>query len=234
MKTIGLIGGMSWESSDIYYQIINREVGNKLGDLNSADIVMYSINFYELEKLQRNKRWIEAEQIIAKTAKKIELAGAEFIVICSVTGHEGIGIIENEINVPILHIADCINKRIVGLKKVGLLGTIYTMEKDYFKKKINAEVIIPNKEDRIFINNVIYNEIIQGKLLDNSRNKYKKIIEKLVKEGAEGIILGCTEIPLLIKQEDCSVSVFSSTEIHAKEAVNYSLRTNQADWEDIS
>jgi len=233
MKTIGIIGGMSWESSDIYYQIINREVRNRLGGIHSAKIIMYSVDFYELEELQRSGQWDKATKMILKSAMCLDIIGANFIVICSVTGHEGVEKIEKNINAPILHIADAVNKKIIGLKKIGLLGTIYTMEKDYFKKRINAEVIVPDKRDRIFISNVIYNEISQGKIFVNSRNRYIEIINKLKLRGAEGIILGCTEIPLLIKQSDVDIPVFSSTEIHAKEAVNYALRTKQADWEDI-
>ncbi len=218
MKTIGLIGGMSWESSARYYKLINEGVRDKLGELHSADIVMHSMDFYELERLQKSGEWQKATSLILTEAKKLEKAWVDFIAICSVTGHEGAERIKDNINIPLLHIAGCINKEIEGIKKIGLLGTIHTMEMDYFKKRINAEVIIPKKVDRQFVSDVIYNEISQGILYRDSKKRYMKIINNL---DCEGVILGCTEIGLLIKQRHCDIPIFDSTKIHSKAIVDY-------------
>lgn len=223
MKTIGLIGGMSWESTDTYYQLINRKVRDKLGTLNSADILMRSLNFAEIEGLQRAGRWVEVADLIGWHAWKLEEAGADCICICSVTGHEGTGIIKKYLRIPLIHIADCVNDVTEGHKKLGLLGTVYTMEKDYFKSQINAEVVIPNKEDRKFISDVIYCELTLGILKHESRQRFKEIIKKLILAGADGIVLGCTEIPLLVHPSDSCVPMYDATYVHSMAAVDYAL-----------
>lgn len=231
LKTIGLLGGMSWESSAEYYRIINETVKEKLSGLHSAKIIMYSIDFEELEKLQREGKWEEATDYIIEKAKILEKAGVDFILICSNTGHEGAEeTFEANINVPLLHIVDVTAKEIAskGIKKVGLLGTKYTMEKEFFKKRLKdnygIDVVAPDINDREIIHKIIYNELCLGILKKESKEHYQQIIKKLVHEGAEGIILGCTEICFLIKQEDCSVPLFDTTTIHAKAAVDYALK----------
>lgn len=221
MKTIGIIGGMSWESSAKYYKIINETVRDRLGELHSAKIVMYSVDFYELEKLQRKGEWKKATNLIIEVARKLELAGVNFVLICSVTGHEGAEEIAKNINIPLLHIVAAVNEKIKHLKTVGLLGTKFTMEKDYFKKLLITKVIIPNENERKIIDDIIYKEMSVGKLKESSKNLIKMIIKELVSEGAQGVILGCTELGLLIKQKDCSIPVFDTTEIHSKAAVDY-------------
>lgn len=223
MRTIGIIGGMSWESSAKYYKIINETVRDRLGKLHSAKVVMYSVDFYELEKLQRKGEWKKATNLIIEVARKLELAGVDFVLICSVTGHKGAEEIQKSINISLLHIVDTVNEKIKGLKRVGLLGTKFTMEKDYFKKLLVSDVIIPDENDRKIIDNVIYKEISLGKIKEFSKNRLKRIIRKLIFKGAEGVILGCTELGLLIKQKDCDIPVFDTTEIHSKAAVDYAL-----------
>lgn len=224
MKTIGIIGGMSWESSAKYYKIINETVRDRLGELHSAKIIVYSVDFYELEKLQRSGQWRKATDLIIKIARRLMFAGADFVLICSVTGHQNAEEVERNIKVPLLHIADAVNEKIKGLKKVGLLGTNFTMEKDYFKKRLNADVIIPNIYERKIIDDIIYKEISLGEIKEFSKNQFKKIIKRLVSRGAEGIILGCTELGLLIKQKDCNVPIFDTTEIHSKASVDYAFK----------
>jgi aspartate racemase len=214
---------MSWESTDTYYQLINRIVRDKLGELNSGQILMYSLNFADIEPHQRIGNWQVAANRIMKAAVELERAGADFIVICSVTGHEGADSIQDNIGIPLLHIADCIKSKLIGLKTIGLLGTLYTMELGYFKSKLKPKVIVPELWERQFVSNTIYNEISQGAILDRSRRKYIEIISNLAKKGAEGVILGCTEIPLLIKQADVNIPVFDSVKIHCEEAVNLML-----------
>lgn len=223
MKTIGIIGGMSWESSAKYYKIINETVRDRLGELHSAKVVLYSVDFYELEKLQRKGEWQKATDLILESAINLDFAEVDFVLICSVTGHEGAERIEKNINIPLLHIADAVNEKIKHLKTVGLLGTKFTMEKDYFKKLLITKVIIPSENERKIIDDIIYKEISVGKLKESSKNLIKMIIKELVQEGAQGVILGCTELGLLIKQKDCDIPVFDTTEIHSKAAVNYAL-----------
>jgi aspartate racemase len=230
MKTIGLVGGMSWESSKEYYHLINKLVKEKLGGLHSAKSVMYSFDFADLEETQRSSNWDQATTLMVYAAKRVEAAGADFILLCSNTGHEGADIVQQKIGIPLLHIADVTGEEIkaLGLNKVGLLGTKYTMTKDYIKgrieKKFGINVIVPKKEDIEVINKIIYEELCQGIIKDESREKYKIIMNKLVLEGAQGIILGCTEIPLLVNSDDCSVPIFDTTLIHAKVAVELALK----------
>ncbi|MFE4705650.1 aspartate/glutamate racemase family protein [Peribacillus simplex] len=228
MKTIGLIGGMSWESSSEYYRIINEEVKAKLGGLHSAKCILYSVDFEEIERYQADGDWESSGELLADAALSLEKAGAEMILICTNTMHKVVGYIEEKVSLPILHIADSTAKQIQKSKisTVGLLGTKYTMEQDFYKTRIESngiKVLIPNDEDRKVINKVIYEELCLGEIQQSSRDHYKKVIKGLVDEGAEGIILGCTEIGLLVKPEDSEVPLFDTAAIHAIEAVNMAL-----------
>lgn len=228
MKTIGLIGGMSWESSVEYYRIINEEVKNRLGGLHSAKCLLYSVDFDEIERFQAEGKWEEAGKLLGDVAHSLEKGGADFIVICTNTMHKVIDYVEEKIKIPILHIADATATRIKkeNLHTVGLLGTKYTMEQDFYKSRIMSngiKVLIPNDTEREMINKVIYEELCLGKIQQSSRDYYKNVIKNLVDNGAEGIILGCTEIGLLVKQEDSEVPLFDTTAIHAIESVNKAL-----------
>lgn len=228
MKTIGLIGGMSWESSLEYYRIINEEVKNKLGGLHSAKCLLFSVDFEEIERYQQEGNWEKAGEVLGEVAHRLEKAGADFVVICTNTMHKVVHHIENKINIPILHIADATTLQVKkqGFSKVGLLGTKYTMEQDFYKSRIASngiKVVVPNEHDREVVNNIIFNELCLGKISQISREYYKQVIEKLIQNGAEGIILGCTEIGLLVKAEDSTVPLFDTTAIHALEAVYKSL-----------
>jgi len=230
MKTIGLIGGMSWESTAEYYRIINEAVKENLGRLHSAKIVMYSVDFEEVEQLQHQGKWDKATDVMIDAAKRVERGGADFVLICTNTMHKMAGAVAANINVPLLHIADATADRItsLGLKKVGLLGTKFTMEQDFYKgrlkERFGLRVVIPNESEREIVHNVIYRELCLGEIKDSSRRQLKTIINRLGNRGAQGIILGCTELPLLINQEDCSVPLFDTTVIHAKAAVDYALK----------
>ena len=228
MKTIGLIGGMSWESSCEYYRIINEEVKQRLGGFHSAKCILYSVDFEEIEICQRNGEWEKTAQIITEAARSLETAGADFIVICTNTMHKVFNEIQTGISIPLLHIAEITAQQVIanGIKTVGLLGTKYTMEEDFYKSCLETQgikVLIPNETDRVIVNAVIYNELCLGQIIDESRASYKKIIEELIEQGAQGIILGCTEIGLLVKPEDSNVPLFDTTLIHAIGAVNYAL-----------
>ncbi|MCV0026942.1 MULTISPECIES: aspartate/glutamate racemase family protein [Bacillus] len=228
MKTIGLIGGMSWESSAEYYRIINEEIKKKLGGLHSAKCLLYSVDFKEIEHYQSVGAWDKAGEALGEVARSLEKAGADFIVICTNTMHKVLGYIQEMITIPILHIADATAEQIIrqDIRSVGLLGTKYTMEQDFYKSRIashDINVIVPNDDERELINNIIYQELCLGEIKQSSKNIYKKIINNLVDRGAEGIILGCTEIGLLVKVEDSEVPLFDTTLIHAQKAVNKSL-----------
>lgn len=228
MKTIGLIGGMSWESSVEYYRIINEEVKRRLGGLHSAKCVLYSVDFEEIERYQTDGAWDKAGELLGNVAYSLEKAGADFIVICTNTMHKVVENIEEKINIPILHIADATAKEIKKSKihTVGLLGTRYTMEQDFYKSRLESNgitVITPNAEEREIVNKVIFQELCLGKIQQSSREYYKQVIQRLIDTGAEGIILGCTEISLLIKPEDSIVPLFDTTKIHSIEAVNMTL-----------
>lgn len=230
MKKIGLIGGMSWESSLEYYRIINETVKKELGGLHSAECVMYSVDFDEIEKLQHQGKWEKLTKIMINCAQRLEKAGANLVIICTNTMHKMAEDVENNINIPLLHIADATAEKIkeLGFKKVGLLGTKFTMEEDFYKgrliEKHGIEVIIPNSKEMQIVHDIIYNELCLGEIKENSKERYKKIIKNLTKKGAEGVILGCTEIPLLIKQEDVEVPLFDTTRIHAEFAVDYAIK----------
>ena len=230
MKTIGLIGGMSWESSSEYYRIINETVRERLGGLHSAECIMYSADFEEIENLQHQGKWEELTKLMLNFAQKLEGAGADFIVICTNTMHKMAEEVENNTNIPLLHIADATAEKIIekGLRKLGLLGTNFTMEEDFFKKRLeekyNIEVIIPSQNDRRIIDSVIYNELCLGIIKQSSKEKYKEVINRLISDGADGVILGCTEIPLLVSQGDVEMPVFDTTTIHARSAVEFALK----------
>ena len=228
MKTIGLIGGMSWESTVTYYKIINETVKEKLGGLHSAKCILYSIDFQEIEECQANGNWEKSGEILGEAAYNLEKAGADFIVICTNTMHKVVNQIKEKISIPILHIAEMTAEKILekGLKNIALLGTKYTMEQDFYKSKLiekGINVIIPDKNDIEIINKVIYDELCLGTINSNSKKKFLEIVDKLRSKGAEGIILGCTEIGLLIKNEDTDVPLFDTAVIHAEEAAIYSI-----------
>jgi aspartate racemase len=229
MKTIGLIGGMSWESSSEYYRILNEEVKQRLGGLHSAKCILYSVDFEEIENCQRNGDWGKATEILTDAARGLELAGADFLVICTNTMHKVANEIQSGIQIPLLHIADVTAQQVLqcGIKTIGLLGTRYTMEQDFYKSRLEAQgikILVPKETDRVVVNKVIYNELCQGKITDESRARYKRIIADLIEQGANGIILGCTEIGLLVKAEDSTVPLFDTTLLHAKGAVDLALR----------
>ena len=229
MKTIGMIGGMSWESSIEYYRIINEAVRTELGGLHSAKSMMVSVEFAEIEALQHQGRWDEAAKILIDAACSLESGGADFAIICTNTMHKLYDIIQQNIQIPLLHIADATAESIKaqGIKKIALLGTRFTMEENFYKGRLvenyGLEVIIPSSEDMQIIHRIIYDELCAGMIKPESKQKYMNIIRRLVKEGAEGIILGCTEIGLLVKQDDSPVQLFDTAVIHAKAAVKYAL-----------
>jgi len=229
MKTIGIIGGITWESTKEYYHFLNTGIKNKLGGKNSAKIILQSLNFSEIEKLSKDENWDQLAIIFTKAALNIQNAGADFILIAANTMHLLVPEIEKLVNIPILHIADVTAKSIQSkkIKKVGLLGTKYTMQLDFYKTRLsqlfNIEVVTPEYNDMDIINNVIYNELSLGVLKKESKENYLNIIQKLKDKGAEGVILGCTEIPLLIKDEDCDIPVFNTTKLHCEAAVKIAI-----------
>lgn len=223
MKTIGLIGGMSWKSTVTYYQIINQTIKERLGGLHSAKLLLYSVDFAEIEECQAKGEWNESGDILAVAAKNLEGAGADFIVICTNTMHKVVPQIQMQISIPILHIADATADALIdaSIKKVALLGTKYTMTEGFYKEKLIARgisVVIPGEEEIELVNRVIYDELCLGVVSDTSRNLYQRIIVDMKEKGAEGVILGCTEIGLLIQQEDSSLPIFDTTQIHARTA----------------
>lgn len=228
MKMIGLIGGMSWESTALYYRIINEQVKQQLGGLHSARSLMYSVDFHEIEKLQAAGEWQKAGEILAEAAVSLEKGGADFIVLCTNTMHKVAQQIADAVSIPLLHIADATAQRIrqAGVKKVGLLATAFTMEQEFYKGRLNQseiEVLVPGAAGRKVVHDIIYQELCLGVIRDESRAQYRKIIAELVEQGAEAIILGCTEITLLVKAEDASVPLFDTTLIHAEDAVKLAL-----------
>ena len=230
MQTIGLIGGMSWESSAVYYDLINKKVCEILGGFHSCKSIMVSVDFAEIEKLQHSDEWKKLDKMMVESAKQLQAAGADIIVLCTNTMHLCAPAIIENISIPFLHIAEATGLEIVkkGLKKVALLGTKFTMEKDFYKKYISdnfgVEVIIPTNEERENIHEIIYRELVHGKIKNESREIYKQIIGNLEKRGAEGVILGCTEIPLLISDSDVNIPTFDTTTIHAEKAVERALK----------
>jgi aspartate racemase len=229
MKTIGLIGGMSWESTVPYYRILNRIIGERLGGLHSAQILLYSVDFHEIEVLQRQDRWEEAGRILAEAGARLERAGADFLVLCTNTMHKVAPAIEARVRIPLLHIADATAQAIAsaGLRRVGLLGTRFTMEQAFYKARLEErhqlEVLVPSAADRTLVHDVIYEELCHGRVLDASREVYRRILGELVAAGAQGVILGCTEISLLVQGQDCTVPLFDTTALHAQAAALWAL-----------
>lgn len=229
MKTIGLIGGMSWESTLLYYQQVNEGIKKQLGGLHSAKVVIYSVDFAEIEQYQSKGQWDLAAQCLADAGNRLKLAGADFLVLCTNTMHKVAPQIESHTGIPLLHIADATGELIArsGLKKIGLLGTAFTMEQSFYKQrltdKFDLNVLIPNDQDRKIIHDIIYDELCLGKIKETSKKEYQRIMASLVEQGAEGIILGCTEITLLINQQDTTAKIFDTTAIHAQKAVDLAL-----------
>ena len=225
MKTIGLLGGMSWESTASYYKNINEGVKAQLGGLHSAKICLYSVDFAEIETLQHQGRWEDTAVILSNAAKNIEAGGADFILICTNTMHKVAEKIEQSLSIPLVHIADATAEQLVanGIKRVGLLGTQFTMEQGFYKNRISdkygIEVIVPNSEDQSAVHNIIYSELCLGNIQETSRERYIQVIEKLHNQGAEAVILGCTEISLLVQQQHTNVPLYDTTLIHASKAV---------------
>ena len=229
MKTIGLLGGMSWESTLSYYKLINEGVKETLGGLNSAKICMYSVNFSEIEKLQHQGKWEETASILSDAASSIEKGGADFILICTNTMHKVAPQIEASINIPILHIADATAEllREKGVQKVGLLGTQFTMEQDFYKERLRQqfgiEVVVPGTEYRQWVHDTLYQELCQGIIEPSARQKMLQVVERLQSAGAQAVILGCTELALLIQQQHTEATLLDTVEIHARDAVANAL-----------
>ncbi|MCL4505349.1 MAG: aspartate/glutamate racemase family protein [Chloroflexi bacterium] len=229
MKTIGLIGGMSWESSVEYYRIINEVVHARLGGLHSAQCLMYSVDFAEIEMLQHEGRWDEAARSMIDAAQRLERGGADFAVLCTNTMHKLAGAMEQAMTIPLLHIADATAEKILaqGLTTVGLLGTRFTMEEDFYRgrltERFGLRVLIPSADECEVVHRVIYDELVLGQIRADSRQRYIEFMERLVGRGAQGIILGCTEIGLLVHDEDCRAPLFDTTRIHAEAAVAFAL-----------
>jgi aspartate racemase len=229
MKTIGLLGGMTCESTVPYYQIINRCINEYLGSEHSAKLILYSVDFEEIAVLMRTGQWDEEGRILGEAAARLEGAGAEFLVLCSNTTHKVAPIVETYVHIPLLHIVDVTAETIVrkGYHKVGLIGTQFTMEQSFYRSRLESkhglEVIIPPEQDRALVDRVIGEELGRGKILETSRADYLRIIDDLARQGAEGVILGCTEIPLLVQQRDSNVPLFDTTAIHAQAAALFAL-----------
>lgn len=229
MKTIGLIGGMSWESSLLYYQIINERVKERKGGHHSAKSLLYSVDFQEIKDLQHQENWAAATKIMIESAQKLEAGGADVIVICTNTMHKMALEVMNSVSIPLLHIADATANKIISdkIKKVALLGTAFTMEQEFYKGRLisqfGLEVIVPDEADREVIHDIIYHELCLGIINEHSKKKYLEIIDSLILKGAEAVILGCTEITMLISQEDCNIPIYDTTRLHAEAAVDFAL-----------
>ncbi|MCP4969141.1 MAG: aspartate/glutamate racemase family protein [Arcobacter sp.] len=230
MKKIGMLGGMSWESTSTYYKLLNEEIKNRLGGLHSAKIILSSVDFEEIEKLQHLGLWDETAKILSNEAKAVENANADFLIICTNTMHKVASNIEQNISIPILHIADTTGNELVkdGIKKVALLGTKFTMLEDFYKNRIednfDIEVVVPNEKEQDIIHEVIYKELCLGKVNKQSKNEYLKIIERLEKEDeVQGVILGCTEIDMLVQQDSVSIPIYDTTNLHVLSAVDFAL-----------
>ena len=228
MKVIGLIGGLSWESSSEYYRLINQETRKRLGGLNSAKVLMYSVNHHEINELEHKARWAELIEIMVESARRLEKGGADFILICCNAIHKIAEQIQNSIEVPLIHIADAAAEAVkrVRLSSVGLLGARAVMEEEFFKNNLvsaDLKVLIPAENDREFINHVIFNQLAYGKIVEESRERTLEIIKRLKTEGSQGVILGCTELPLLIREEDSVLPLFDTLRLHAQRAVDLAL-----------
>ena len=229
MKTIGLIGGMSWESTVPYYRQVNQRVKERLGGLHSAKVILYSVDFHEIEELQRSGDWETAGSMLARAARSLEVAGADFLVLCTNTMHKVASAIEQAASIPLLHIADPTARQIkdAGHATVGLLGTRFTMEQSFYRERLERQglgVIVPPSEERETVHRIIYEELCLGKVLPESRVAYRTIMDKLARQGAQAIVLGCTEISLLVQPEDAVVPLFDTTAIHAIAAADEALR----------
>ncbi len=229
MKTIGLLGGMSWESTELYYRLINEGVKAKLGGLHSAKIAMVSVDFQEIETMQHAGDWEGAGRVLAQSAQQIEAAGADFLLICTNTMHKVAPQVEAAIKIPLLHLADATAERIkaAGHQTIGLLGTAFTMEQDFYKGRLvdkhGLDVLVPNEADRAIVHRIIYEELVLGIIKEESRREYLRIMGKLRSGGAEAIIEGCTEIVLLVQQHHTDIPLFDTTTIHAEEAVKRAI-----------
>lgn len=229
MKTIGLIGGMSWESSDLYYQILNRETQKILGGLHSSDCLIYSVDFGEIARLQHQNDWPALAKKMVSAARRLEVGGADFILLCTNTMHKLADDIQKNVNIPLLHIVDSTAEAISlkSINKVGFLGTKFSMEGDFlsgrYKSKFDIDTIIPDEIDRNDIHEIIYGELVKGIIRKESKKRYLEIIEKLIANGAKGIISGCTEIELLITPKDLEIPLFETTKLHAQHAVRLAL-----------
>lgn len=228
MKTIGLIGGMSWESSAVYYRLLNERVRDRLGGLHSARCVLHSVDFAEIERLQVAGEWQKAGQVLADAAKGLEAAGAELLLICTNTMHKVADQVQDAVDVPLLHLGDATARavRAQGIATVGLLGTAFTMEQDFYRDRLASHgltVLVPDADDRAAVHRIIYEELCLGVVNETSRAAYTQVIERLVAAGAEGVILGCTEIELLVRPQDSPVPVFPTTRIHVEAAVDDAL-----------
>jgi aspartate racemase len=229
MKTIGLIGGMSWESTVPYYRVINETVREELGGFHSGKIVLYSVDFHEIEQLQSSGAWDESGCVLALAAQSLQAAGADFLVLCTNTMHKVADAIEKAVSIPLLHIADPTAETIkqAGIRKVGLLGTRFTMEQEFYRGRLHdqhhLDVLIPDDADRRVVHKIIYDELCMGLVRDASRAEYRRIIQRLVDQGAQGVILGCTEISMLVGPSDSPVPLFDTTSLHARKAAEYAL-----------
>lgn len=229
MKKLGLIGGMSWESSLEYYRLLNQLTKRELGEPHSAELIMYSVDFARFEEMQHKGKWDEMAVEMIDIARQLKTVGAEILIICTNTMHKLAPAIEKEVAINLIHIADATAEAIInqGLETVGLLGTNFTMTEDFYKKRLeenyNLNVLIPEAEEREIVHDTIYKELISGIIKEESLNKFQAIINKLKEQGAEGVILGCTEIPLLVKEKDSSLPIFNTMELHAKKAIEQAL-----------
>jgi aspartate racemase len=227
MKTLGMIGGMSWESTIEYYRIINEMIKERLGGWNSAKLLLYSVNFEEILPLQYEEKWDEIADVMIDISKKLEVAGSSAILICSNTMHKIAGEVEAHLNIPLIHVVDETARAIKlnTMKKIGLLGTKFTMEGGFYVERLTEkhgiQVLLPDQEERDYIHSAIYTELAQGQLKSSTKEGFIQIIDQLSLQGAEGIILGCTEIPLLIKEKDVKISLFDTLRIHLKAAVEF-------------
>ena len=228
MKVIGLIGGTSWESSAIYYRLINQTVRDRIHPLSNAKSLMFTLNFHEVEQHMRAGRWDEVGEMLVDAARRLEAGGADCVLFCSNTMHKLSNVVESAVSIPLIHVIDVTAQKIKaqGLRKVGLLGTGFTMNQAFYKDRLEThglEVLLPEKPDRDIVDRIIFDELVQGKILETSKLEYVRIMQELVARGCEGIILGCTEIMLLVNQSDSNVPVFDTTTIHALAAVDFSL-----------
>lgn len=233
MKTIGLIGGMSWESTVPYYRIANEVVKERLGGLHSAKVILYSVDFAEIERMQQDDDWKAAGRLLAEAARSLQAAGADFLVLCTNTMHKVAPAIEEAVTIPLMHIADstAIAIRAAGHRTIGLLGTRFTMEQDFYKERLVAKhglgVIVPDAGDRETVHRIIYDELCLGKIVPKPRDEYRRIIATLASDGAEAIILGCTEISLLVDKSDSPVPLFDTTSLHARSAAEHACPTRR-------